>query len=126
MRQGFNAWFETPVTITHPDRPIGTHVFTAQIAKDDATRVRWTALSLPPEAPKPASKPKAKEQAAEPAPLPAPEPVSATEALERVTIPPHAMERIAAALSAGSSLTISDHGLGPETGKGTDFIVLTR
>jgi hypothetical protein len=102
-------------------------VFTAQIAKDDATRVRWTALSLPPETPKPANKPKAKgKQAAETAPLPAPEPVSAAEALERVTIPPHAMERIAAALSAGSSLTISDHGLGTETGKGTDFIVLTR
>jgi hypothetical protein len=26
-------------------------------------------------------------------------------------------------MSAGSSITITDHGLGGETGKGTDFIV---
>jgi hypothetical protein len=29
-------------------------------------------------------------------------------------------------MSPGASLVISDQGLGPETGKGTDFIVLTR
>jgi len=29
-------------------------------------------------------------------------------------------------VAPGSSLTISDHGLGSETGKGTDFIVLTK
>jgi hypothetical protein len=29
-------------------------------------------------------------------------------------------------MSPGASLIISDKGLGPETGKGTDFIVLTR
>jgi hypothetical protein len=29
-------------------------------------------------------------------------------------------------MSPGASLIISDQGLGSETGKGTDFIVLTR
>ena len=29
-------------------------------------------------------------------------------------------------ISPGASLILSDQGLGPETGKGTDFIVLTR
>jgi hypothetical protein len=29
-------------------------------------------------------------------------------------------------LTAGSTLTISDTGLGPETGDGTDFITITR
>jgi hypothetical protein len=29
-------------------------------------------------------------------------------------------------MSPGASLIISDQGLGPETGVGTDFIVLTR
>jgi hypothetical protein len=29
-------------------------------------------------------------------------------------------------MTAGTSLTITDEGLGPETGKGTDFITLTR
>ena len=47
-------------------------------------------------------------------------------ALERITIPQDALDRISGLMSAGASLVISDQGLGPETGKGTDFIVLTR
>ncbi len=57
-----------------------------------------------------------------------PAPVFGTpaEALERVTIPQEALDRIQDLMSPGASLIISDKGLGPETGKGTDFIVLTR
>jgi hypothetical protein len=51
---------------------------------------------------------------------------TAAEALDRITIPTEALERISQLMSAGASLIISDKGLGPETGKGTDFIVLTR
>jgi hypothetical protein len=36
------------------------------------------------------------------------------------------MERIGQLLTPGSSLLVSDYGLGYETGKGTDFIVVTR
>jgi hypothetical protein len=53
-------------------------------------------------------------------------PSNATEALDRVTIPQDALERISELMSPGASLIISDKGLGGETGKGTDFIVLTR
>ena len=57
----------------------------------------------------------------------APGPASnANEALDRVTIPPDALDRISELMSPGASLIISDQGLGPETGNGTDFIVLTR
>jgi hypothetical protein len=56
-------------------------------------------------------------------PLPASSP---TEALDRVTIPPDAMQRIAAVLAPGGSLVVSDRGLGEETGRGTDFIVPLR
>ncbi|MFX4846496.1 hypothetical protein ABTB61_19330, partial [Acinetobacter baumannii] len=28
VRQNFEPWFEAPVTIAAPDRPLGTHVFT--------------------------------------------------------------------------------------------------
>ena len=48
------------------------------------------------------------------------------ERLGGVSIPPEALERISELMSPGASLVISDQGLGPETGKGTDFIVLTR
>ena len=37
-----------------------------------------------------------------------------------------AIDRIDEILAPGASLVISDQGLGPETGEGTDFIVLTR
>jgi hypothetical protein len=48
------------------------------------------------------------------------------EALDRVTIPPQAIERINELLVPGSSLIISDEGLGRETGRYTEFIVETR
>ncbi len=47
-------------------------------------------------------------------------------ALDRITIPPDALDQISELMSVGASLIISDQGLGPETGKGTDFVVLTR
>jgi hypothetical protein len=47
-------------------------------------------------------------------------------ALDRITIPDETRRRIDAMLTAGSTLTISDTGLGPETGDGTDFITITR
>ena len=54
-------------------------------------------------------------------------PVStAAEALDRIVIPPEALEQISELMSPGASFIVSDQGLGPETGKGTDFIVLTR
>jgi hypothetical protein len=51
---------------------------------------------------------------------------TATQALERVNIPQEAIDRISELMSPGSSLIISDKGISGETGKGTDFIVLTR
>jgi hypothetical protein len=46
--------------------------------------------------------------------------------LARIEIPPEVSEAIAQMIIPGSSLIISDKGLGDETGEGTDFIVLTR
>ena len=51
---------------------------------------------------------------------------SANAALDRITIPQAALDRISELAGPGTSLILSDHGLGPETGIGTDFIVLTR
>ena len=50
----------------------------------------------------------------------------ANAALERIEIPQDAVDRISELLTPGSSLIISDHGISHETGKDTDFIVLTR
>ena len=48
------------------------------------------------------------------------------EALARIEIPQDVVERISALIVPGSSLVVSDQGLGEETGEGTDFIVVTR
>jgi hypothetical protein len=52
--------------------------------------------------------------------------ISASEALDRVSMPKNVVDRISELMSVGASLVISDQGLGPETGLETDFVVLTR
>ena len=42
----FKPIFESPVTIADPDRPIGTHVFTAIERTTDDANLRWSAVSL--------------------------------------------------------------------------------
>jgi lipoprotein-anchoring transpeptidase ErfK/SrfK len=126
VRKGFEPVFDAPVTFEQPDRPLGTHVFTALAVNDDNTTLRWNVVSMP-GATKPAPvKKSAKGKHVEPAAAPFVPASNASEALDRVTIPPDALQRISELMSPGASLIISDKGLGGETGKGTDFIVLTR
>ena len=44
VRQAFKPILESPVTIADPDRPIGTHVFTA-IERRPTTSLRWSVVS---------------------------------------------------------------------------------
>ena len=128
VRQGFDPVFDAPVTIREPERPIGTHVFTAiETMRDDAD-MRWTVMSMPTEAPARADKIAADAKK----PLRDPQPASTdrsgqtpSAALDRVAMPKAAVARISELLSTGASLIISDFGLG-ETGEGTEFAVLTR
>jgi hypothetical protein len=60
------------------------------------------------------------------APHDLPPPATAAEALDRIELPPEALDRIAPMIAPGASLIVSDHGLGPETGIDTSFIVVTR
>jgi len=134
VRQNFAPLFDVPVTIAPSDRPLGTHVFTAEVDKDDANVLHWSVVSLP--APTRNAEPRDEDErvsrrrkiagAAEMKPS-APEPDSPAEALDRLTIPEDARARIAEALSTGSSIIVSDQGIaGGETGEGTDFIVSLR
>ena len=52
--------------------------------------------------------------------------LSANAALDRVEISQDVVERISKLLTPGSSLIISDYGISDETGKDTDFIVVTH
>ena len=128
VRQGFEKVFDSPVTIREPAEPIGTHVYTAMELKDEDAALRWTVVTMPGEKVETHGKPKKAKRGRE-AEAAAPEARVAPEALaalDRIAIPPAALERISAYVSPGTSLIISDQGLGPETGLGTEFIVLTR
>jgi lipoprotein-anchoring transpeptidase ErfK/SrfK len=104
VRKGFEPLFSAPVTFERSTEAIGTHVFTALATKGDNDSLRWIAMT-------------AKASSS---------PLTAADTLDRVTIPAQAAERISSLISAGASLVVTDEGLGPETGVGTDFIVLTR
>ncbi len=128
VRQGFEPLFDVPVAIRDQEAPIGTHVFTALATRADGVEMQWSALtavgaisdtlvvaSLP-------SRPRASAQV-----VPVSDPkLSATTALDRIEIPDYVRQRIGEMLSPGSSLIVSDQGISNETGKGTDFVVLTK
>ena len=132
VRQNFAPLFDVPVTIAPSDRPLGTHVFTAQADKNDANVLHWSVVSLP--VPRVAQRNDEDERASrrrkiagavEVKSLPAPD--SPAEALDRLSLPADALARIAEALSTGGSIIVSDQGIAAgETGEGTDFIVSLR
>ncbi len=133
VRQNFSALFDVPVTIAPSDRPLGTHVFTVRVDKDDASVLRWSVVSLP-ALPRYVERHYEDERAlrrrkiagaVEVKALPVAN--SPAEALDRLTIPADAMARIIEALSTGGSIIVSDQGItAGETGEGTDFIVSLR
>jgi len=133
VRQGFVPLFDLPLTIAAPDRPLGTHVFTAMALKDDGATMRWTVVSIPSgyshqtdHAGKRAKK-TSNDRREMPVAGSAPQGVStAAAALDRITLPPEAIEQISALLSPGASLIVSDNALSDETDIDTDFVVLTR
>ena len=93
----FDATIEVPVTIRNPDKPIGTHVFTA-MARNDAG-LRWTAVTID-------------------------NGDDAKDALDRITIPQDVLDRIAPTALPRSSIVISDEPLSAETNYRTEFVAV--
>jgi hypothetical protein len=126
VRQAFEPIFESPVTIADPDRPIGTHVFTAIERLTDDANMRWSVVSLGGGRPhgrtvEPHGRPRGS-GARDGEPM-LTEPDSAKAALDRIVIPQDALDRIAG-MAPRSSLIVTDEALSSETGKGTEFVVL--
>jgi hypothetical protein len=131
VRHGFRQVFESPVVIREPDRSLGTHVYTALEFKDGGTAMRWQAVSVPASGQSTANARKvsraSRSEAEPPYPIANGPPSSAAEALDRIELPPDAVDRISRLVSPGTSLIVSDHGHNREMrAVGTDFIVLTR
>jgi hypothetical protein len=93
----FDATIEVPVTIRNPDRPIGTHVFTAMARKDAG--LRWTAVTID-------------------------NGDDAKDALDRITIPQDVLNRIAPTALPRSSIIVSDEPLSRETNYRTEFVAV--
>jgi L,D-transpeptidase catalytic domain len=93
----FDASIEAPVTIRDPDRPIGTHVFTA-VARN-GTGLRWTAVTID-------------------------DGDNAKDALDRITIPRGVLDRIAPTAVTRSSIIVSDEPLSSETNYRTEFVAV--
>ena len=93
----FDATIEVPITIRNPDKPIGTHVFTA-MARNDAG-LRWTAVTI--------------DNGDE-----------AKNALDRITIPQDVLDRIAQTTLPRSSIIVSDEPLSSETNYRTEFVAV--
>jgi hypothetical protein len=117
IRQGFEPVLDVPVTILEPDRPIGTHIFTAMEKTGGDTKLRWSVVSLE------GSRSHGEVTSAEPVGAKLAEPASAKSALDRIVLPQDALDRIGG-IAPRSSLIVTDEPLSSETGKGTDFVVL--
>jgi len=109
VRQGFKRVLDSPVTIADPDRPIGTHVFTATERTDDDAKLLWNVVSL-----------RGSSGNASPAPK---DTESAKAALDRITIPQDVLSSIAGNVPR-SSMIVTDEPPSSETGNGTEFVVL--
>ena len=136
VRQNFAPLFEVPVTIAASDRPLGTHVFTAEVDKTNTNALRWSVVSLPVSARAAAreddSRVTLRQRGAAVIPVaakpvtakPVVMPDSPAEALDRISIPADTMAKINEMLTSGGSIIVSDQGINQgETGEGTDFIV---
>src|SRR5262249_13508250 len=136
IRQDFTPLFDTAVTIAQPDAPLGTHIFTAleftgpalTICGWNGVPLRGTPMKLAGngEARRDRRGPGRRREIEEERAGDTPPPQGPAQLFDRIEIPPEVSEAIAQVIIPGSSLIISDQGLGDETGEGTDFIVVTR
>ena len=128
IRQAWAPIHEAPVTFKEPDLALGTHVYVAMEPIDDGKAMRWLSVSLAPPLPgETRQRGRRGDRAESPrTQQPARPHESAASVLERIEVPEETRRLIADKLWAGASLIVSDQGISHETGKYTDFIVLSR
>lgn len=93
----FDSSLEADVVIRDPDKPIGTHIFTAMARSE--TGLRWSAVTIE-------------------------HGDTAKDALDRITIPQAVLDRIAPTAVPRSSIVVSDEPLSAETNYRTEFVAV--
>ncbi|MCV9965602.1 L,D-transpeptidase family protein [Pararhizobium sp. BT-229] len=121
VRRNFEPIFETPVVIAQPEIALGTHFLQFQNIDASTGKGEWFGMTLDNTLPGPMKKRLGITADADAMAFNA-----IQRSMSRITIPDDARRRISEVLSEGSSLTISDMGLGQETGDGTDFVTITH
>lgn len=119
VRRDFKPLFEAPIHIKDSHVALGTHFFEVIDMKGD--KAQWNGLTLENHLPTAARRRLGIDIAHAPD---LPNPLSAV--LDRLEIPEAIRAELEGNLTTGSSITIADLSHGLETGKGTDFITLTR
>ncbi|MEM7774171.1 MAG: L,D-transpeptidase family protein [Pseudomonadota bacterium] len=137
VRQGYQDIIAAPITFEDPQAPVGTHLIQAVAEADDETTLQWVALTVPETQRSASRKSKSgkrrarrsqrkRQTAQDKRAATSAKRLTVRAALNRVKIPAEIHRKITELVKVGSTLTVSDHGPSHETGKGTDFIVLTR
>ncbi|QRM55029.1 L,D-transpeptidase family protein [Sinorhizobium sp. BG8] len=121
VRKNFTPLFEGPVEILNPEIALGAQFLLARGVDTDQGLVDWYGVSLANELPASTMKRLGITTIEDSFDA---EAISRT--LDRLVIPQDTRARIAQMMTEGTSISISDMGLGPETGAGTDFITVTR
>ncbi len=93
----FDSSIEVPIAIRDPDRPIGTHIFTAMAREGGG--LRWSVVTI---------------DAGD----------NAKDALDRITIPQDVLARVAPTAVPRSSIIVSDEPLSKETNYRTEFVAV--
>ncbi|MBB3917875.1 L,D-transpeptidase family protein [Rhizobium fabae] len=122
VRQAFKPIFEAPVTIADPGLALGTHFLTLHAVDERAGTADWLGVTLANNLSRETMKRLGITN--QESSIVMGKPIARS--LSRIVIPEETRRRIDALIAPGSTLTISDTGLGSETGEGTDFITITR
>lgn len=121
VRRDFAPLFEAPVTIREPDIALGTHFYQFQDLDTATGQGSWFSLSLDNVIPR-----GMKARLGITVDDDALAYNANTRVLDRIQMTDALRRQVEDLLAPGSSLTVTDMGLGPETGKGTDFVTLTH
>ncbi|WP_156468217.1 L,D-transpeptidase family protein [Rhizobium sp. Leaf371] len=121
VRRAFTPLFEAPVTIAAPEIALGAHFYQFQDIDAATGKGSWFSLSLDNVLPK-----GMKSRLGITTDDDAFAYNAATRVLDRIQMTDDLREKVEDLLAPGSSLTVSDMGLGPETGRGTDFVTITH
>ena len=128
IRQNFEPLYEGEIAIKDPDLPLGTHLVTAIGYNEDRSALRWNVVTFEREGQKVAeAKPRGRMSDADRADAAAGirrtwlTPPGA--AIDRIEFNEEMLDLLTEAAKPGMSMIITDRGLGPETGKGTEFVI---